>query len=202
MRDTIAANQRAVEQLDRRIARTRQDLTAAQAEIEALTRRRWLRRPDHHAIAQTDHRIEADQRQLQRLHNEQSTAARQLEYSRARLHDAERAVANTPEVETAIAHRSQWLLSHPAELEWEHDLATRLDKTGHGKPAPQPDQQDGREVELDIDLRTIDLSPRHPQTGLERQLWETIGIHRAFADPDIAMPPLPGRGIDGPDLGR
>lgn len=202
MGDTVAANQRAVEQLDGRIAHTRQDLTTAQAEIEALTRRRWFHRPDRDAIAQTDHRIDADQRHLQRLHNERSTAVRQLEHSRARLHDAERAVARIPEVETAITHRRQWLLSHPAELQWEHDLAARLEQTGRGKAQRAPLQPDDREVEPGIDLRTIDLSPRHPQSGLERQLWETIGIHRAFPDPDVAMPPLPGRGIDGPDLGR
>ncbi len=202
MGDLVAANQRAVERLDRRIAQTRDDLTAAQAELEELTRRRWLRRPDHHAIAKTDHRIDADQHQLRRLHHERSTAVLQLEHSRARLHDAERAVACIPEVETAIAHRSQWLSNHPAELEWEHDLATRLGQTGHGKAEREPVQPDDREAELGIDLRTIDLSPRHPKTGLERQLWETIGIHRAFPDHDIALPPLPGRGIDGPDLGR
>jgi hypothetical protein len=28
-----------------------------------------------------------------------------------------------------------------------------------------------------------------------------LGIHRGPADLDIALPPLPGRGIDGPDLG-
>ncbi|MGH8990715.1 MAG: hypothetical protein ACRDZ7_04225 [Acidimicrobiia bacterium] len=199
----VAADQRDVERLDRRIAHTRQDLTAAQAEIEALTRRRWFRRPDHNAIAQTDHRIDADQRQLQRLHTERSTAVRQLEHSHARLNDAERAVARIPEVETAVTCRRQWLLSHPAELEWEHDLATRLEQTGRGKPGREQVRPDDREVELGIDLRAIDLSPRHPQTpGLERHLWEALGIHRASADLDIAMPPLPGRGIDGPDLGR
>ncbi|MGH9011053.1 MAG: ATP-dependent DNA helicase, partial [Acidimicrobiia bacterium] len=129
MLDTVSAKQRAVERVDRRIAHTRHDLTAAQAEIEALTRHRWFRRPDHAAIAQTDRRIDADQHQLRRLHHERSTAVRQLEHSRAGLHDAERAFARIPEVETAIAHRSQWLLSHPAELEWEHDLATRLEQT-------------------------------------------------------------------------
>ncbi|MGH2628501.1 MAG: hypothetical protein ACRDHY_17835, partial [Anaerolineales bacterium] len=202
MGDIVAANQRDVERLDRRLVHIRQDLTTAQAEIEALTRRRWFRRPDHHAIAQTDHRNYGDQRQLHRLHNERSSAVRRLEHSRARLNDAERAVARIPEVETAVAHRRQWLLSHPAELEWEHDLAARLEQTGRGKAAQEPGQPDDREVEPGIDLRKIDLSPRHPQTGLERQLWETIGIHRAFADPDIALPPLPGSGIDGPDLGR
>jgi hypothetical protein len=83
-----------------------------------------------------------------------------------------------------------------------NDLAVRLEQTGHGKAERELVRPDDREVEVDIDLRTIDLSPRHPQSGLERQLWETIGIHRAFPDPDIATPPLPGRGIDGPDLGR
>ena len=70
MRSALAANQRNAEQLDRRIARTRQDLTSTQAQIQELTRRRWLRRPDHHAITQTDRRIEAVQRQLQRLETE------------------------------------------------------------------------------------------------------------------------------------
>lgn len=205
MHSVVAANQRSVEQLDRRIARTRQDLTAAQVEIQELTRRRWLRRPDHHAIAQTDRRIEADQRQLQCLETARSTAIRQLERSRYRLEEAEGAVARISDVETAIARRSQWLLSHPAELEWEHELARRLEEVGRSPDRDSADrtshERDDVEVELGIDLRTIDLSPRHRRSGLERSLREALGIQRVPLDGDIALPPLPGRGIEGPDLG-
>lgn len=62
-------------------------------------------------------------------------------------------------------------------------------------------ERDDVEPELGIDLRTVDLSPRHPRSGLERSLRDALGIHRGPADLDIALPPLPGRGIDGPDLG-
>ena len=204
MHSVLAANQRNVKQLDLRIAGTRQGLTAAQAQLQELTRRRWLRRPDHDAITRTDRRIEADQRQLQRLETERSTVVRQLERSRCRLQEAERAVARIPDIETAIARRSQWLLSHPAELDWEKHLATRLDQAGLSPECDSADrtsERDDVEPDLGIDLRTIDLSPRHPRSGLERSLRDALGIHRAPADLDIALPPLPGRGIDGPDLG-
>jgi len=205
MRSVLAANQRNVEQLNLRIAGTRQGLTAAQAQLQERTRRRWFRRPDHDAITRTGRWIQADQRQLQRLETERSTVVRQLERSRYRLLEAERAVARIPDVETAIARRSQWLLSHPAELDWEQQLATRLDQA---RLSPERDsgdrtsrQRDDVEPELGIDQRTIDLSPRHPRSGLERSLRDALGIHRAPADLDIALPPLPGRGMDGPDLG-
>jgi hypothetical protein len=205
MRSVLATNQRNVDELNHRIARTRQDLTAAQAEIQELTRRRWLRRPDHHAIAQTDRRIEADQRQLQRLETERSTAIRQLERSQYRLHESDRAIARISDVETAIGRRSQWLLSHAAELKWEQELATRLDQAGLSPERDcadrTPHERDDVEPELGIDLRTIDLSPRHARSCVERSLRDALGIHRAPADLDIALPSLPGRSIDGPDLG-
>jgi hypothetical protein len=204
MRSVLAANQRNLQELDRRIAGTRQDLTAAQAQLQELTRRRWLRRPAHDAITRADRRIEADQRQLQRLETERSTVVRQLERSRNRLQEAERAVARIPDVETAIARRTQWLLSHPAELDWEQQLAMRLDRAGLSRECDSADRTSRErgdvESDLGIDLRTADLSPRHPRSGFERSLRDALGVHRAPADLDIALPPLPGRGIDGPDL--
>jgi hypothetical protein len=51
-----------------------------------------------------------------------------------------------------------------------------------------------------IDLRTVDLSPTRRRAGIERHLRESLGIRPN--DPiDIPHPPLPGRGLEGPDLG-
>src|SRR5205807_3800803 len=146
-------------------------------------------------------------RYLGQLEKERTRAAADLERSRRRLGDTERAVERIPDVETAIARRRDWLRSHPAELAWEAELTTRLDGTAKEPDRAPPDHErtpsdDGLEPALrSIDLRTIDLSPRRPRTGIERRLRETLGIGQP-ADPiDIPLPPLPGRGIEGPDLG-
>jgi hypothetical protein len=178
----------------------------AHADLEVLTRRRRFRRPDQPAIDQTDHRITAQDRYLRHLEAERARAAGQLQRARRRLHDAERAVARIPDVEAAIARRREWFLTHPAELAWEADLATRL--VGHiDEPVPIAEHgEDHAQPELEpslrsIDLRTINLGDRKPRTRLERAVRDALGIARQRAHPDVPRPPLPGHGIDGPDLG-
>lgn len=94
---------------------------------------------------------------------------------------------------------------HPAELEWEAELAARLGHTASGldRSAAQPEtpEPDDLSTDLDIDLRTIDLSPRLPRSGIEHRLRRNLGLSRSPDIPDIDLPPLPGQGIDGPDLG-
>src|SRR5438094_944039 len=65
--------------------------------------------------------------------------------------------------------------------------------------------QDAVEPELEaalrsIDLRTIKLPDRTPRAGIERAIHDALGITRR-PGPDVPLPPLPGHGIDGPDLG-
>jgi hypothetical protein len=203
MRDIVAVNQREVARLDSDIARVRRSLAEAEAHLETLTRRRF-RGPDHHAIDETQHRISAQQRYLDRLEKERTRSAAEVERSRHRLHDTERAVARLPDVEIAITRRRDWLLNHPAELEWEADLATRLDGKAIEPAVPDQDQSgidDALEAALkSIDLRTIDLSPTRPRAGIEHHLREALGLRPS--DPiHLPLPPLPGRGIDGPELG-
>jgi hypothetical protein len=132
----------------------------------------------------------------------------QLERSLRRLRDVERAVDRIPEVEAAIARRSDWLMGHPAELAWETDLATRL--AGHTNDLESPvaghDQVDpDHDLEVllrSIDLRTIDLSAHLPGTGIERTTSKALGLSQHRDGANIALPPLPGHGLDaGPDLG-
>jgi hypothetical protein len=52
-----------------------------------------------------------------------------------------------------------------------------------------------------IDLRTIDLTPKRPATGIEQRLREVLGIAPPGEPVNFPRPPVPGRGIDGPDLG-
>lgn len=68
-----------------------------------------------------------------------------------------------------------------------------------GREPAEPDHD--VTADLGIDLRTIDRSPHRPRSGLERGVHDTIGIRRQPDVPDIALPPPPGRGIDGPDFG-
>ena len=207
MRSIVAGHERDVARLDPMITRTRQSLAEAQADLEALTRRRRFRRPDQPAIDQTHHRINAQKRYLRHLEDERPGAANQLQRSCHRLDDTERAVARIPDIEAAIQQRGDWLLDHPTELAWEADLATRL--TGHvdepGGPTAEPGQ-DPAEAAIEaalrsIDLRTINLPDRRPRAGIERAIHDALGITRHPAHPDVPLPPLPGHGIDGPDLG-
>lgn len=116
-------------------------------------------------------------------------------------------MAHIPEVEAAIARRGDWLLSHPAELAWESDLASRLagptnepEATLPGQDPAEPDH-DLEAVLRSIDLRTIDLSAHRPRTAFQRDTSKALGLSRRDAA-DIALPPLPGHGLDaGPDLG-
>jgi hypothetical protein len=207
MRTIVAGHERDVARLDPMITRTRHSLAEAQADLEALTRRRRFRRPDQPAIDQTHHRIAAQGRYLRHLEHERSRAAAELERSRRRLDDTERAVGRIPNVEAAIKQRGDWLLSHPAELAWEADLANRLAR-GPGQPSvpTAAHDQDPAETELEaalqsIDLRTIELPARRPRAGIERAIHDALGITRHPGHPDVPLPPLPGHGIDGPDLG-
>ena len=118
MRSIAAGHEAEVARLDPMISRTRHSLSEAHADLEVLTRRRRFRRPDQPAIDQTHHRIAAQDRYLRHLEAERARAAGQLQQARRRLHDAERAVARIPDVETAIARRREWFLTHPAELAW------------------------------------------------------------------------------------
>ena len=53
-----------------------------------------------------------------------------------------------------------------------------------------------------IDLRTIDLSRHLPRTNSERTTSKALGLSSPRGGADIALPPLPGHGLDaGPDLG-
>jgi hypothetical protein len=210
MRNIVAVNEREVTRLADAIMRTRRSLSEAEAHLEDLSRRRrrrWLRRPDQPAIDETHHRIGAQQRYLGQLEKERTRAAADLERSGRRLGDAERAVKCIPDIETAIARRRDWLRSHPAELAWEAELTARLDGTAKEPDRAPPDHErtacdDGLEAALrSIDLRTIDLSPI-PRTGIERRLRERLGIGQPADQMNIPLPPLPGRGIEGPDLGR
>ncbi|MGH8974756.1 MAG: hypothetical protein ACRD0C_16335, partial [Acidimicrobiia bacterium] len=206
LRNIVAANQKEATRLDQTIATTRRGVADAKARLEALTRHRRFRRPDQHAVDETEHRIHAHQRRLGRLEDERARAAGQLGWSRRRLYDAERAVARIPEVEAAITRRSDWLLSHPAELAWEADLATRLpgrtnepEATAPGHDHAEPDH-DLEALLRSIDLRTIDLSAHLPRTGIERTTSKALGLSQRADGTDIALPPLPGLDA-GPDLG-
>jgi hypothetical protein len=114
-------------------------------------------------------------------------------------------MSTASQVETAVHRHRTWLRSHPAELAWEVDLAERLgdhDKANH--PSERHPHQfrvdDALDVLRAIDLRTIHLPSTRPSTGIENHLREALGV--PLNDPmNIPLPPLPGRGLDGPDLG-
>jgi conjugative relaxase-like TrwC/TraI family protein len=206
LRNIVAATQKEVRRLDQTIATTRQGVADARGRLEALTRHRRFRRPDQHAIDETRNRIHAQQRDLGRLEDERARSAGQLGRSRRRFYDAERAVARIPEVEAAITRRSDWLLSHPAELAWEADLATSLPGRTNEPEATAPrhnhaeSDHDLEALLRSIDLRTIDLSAHLPRTGIERSTSKALGLSQRRDGADIALPPLPGVDL-GPDLG-
>jgi hypothetical protein len=205
MRQIVAGTQREVACLDNEITRIRRSLTDDRKHLDELSLRRRFRRPDRHAIDETQHRINAQQRYLEKLEKDRARAAVGLERRCRRLGEAEHAVARIPDVERDTQRRTAWILSHPAELDWEAELAARLGEAKHlDPPGPEHDQtatEPDLEAALDsIDLRTIDLSPTRPRTGIEHHLREALGI--PSADPiHLPFPPLSGRGIDGPDLG-
>ncbi|HKN88771.1 MAG TPA: hypothetical protein VJ622_00695, partial [Acidimicrobiia bacterium] len=202
MAGIVAANQRELDRLDRQIGNVETGLADTETTLEAVSRRRWFQRPDRLAIEDAEHRLLAQRHHLDGRTRQRPRLADQLERSQHRLHDAQQAVDRIPDVDAAIAQRSQWLLDHPAELEWEADLATQLrlprPHLGRGATHREPPQPD---ADLGIDLRTIDLSPHPPRSGLKRRLHDAIGITRPPDLPDIALPPPPCRGMDGPDLG-
>jgi hypothetical protein len=205
MAGIVAANQRELDRTDQLIVNVQSDIAASEARLETLGRRRWFHRPDRFAVEDTEHQLLTQRRHLDGLTRQRPRVADQLERSQERLRDARRGVDRIPEIEAAIARRSQWLLDHPAELEWEAELAARLRDPDRGldqsaAPMEGPEPED-LVAGLGIDLRTVDLSPRLPRSGLERRLHDAIGITRHADLPDIAVPPLPGHGIDGPDLG-
>lgn len=75
LRNMVAANKRDVARVDQTIARTRQSLADAQARLYELTRPRRFRRPDQHAIDETSHRIQGQQRYLGRVEGERARSA-------------------------------------------------------------------------------------------------------------------------------
>jgi hypothetical protein len=205
MARVVAANQRELDRIDRLLANVQRGLAESQASLEGLLRRRWFHRPDPVVVQDAEYKLQAQRLSLDGLTRQRTRSADQLERSHRRLRDAKGVVERIPEVEAAIARRSRWLLDHPAELEWEADLAARL-RTSDRSPersTARPDSiQPEDELATDpvIDLRTIDLSPR-PRAGIQRRVREALGIDRPSAETEIALPPLPGRGIDGPELG-
>ena len=208
LRGVVAANQAQVTRVDRAIAGTDERLDRARARLELLTRRRRFRRPDQTALAETRRGIDAHERDLARMDGERARWASQLNRNRRALGDAEQAVARIPDVEAAIAHRSDWILSHPDELAWEADLAGRLagrtnEPESRAAHHDQPESDHDLEALVpSIDLRTIDLSRPLPRTGIERTTSKALGPSSPRGGADIALPPLPGHGLDaGPDLG-
>lgn len=206
MRQIVAGHQREVARLDNEIARVRRRLTDEREHLDALSRGRRFRRPDRHAIDETQHRIHSQQRYLDKLEKDRARSTADLERRCRRLGQAEQDVARIPDVERDIQRRTAWTLSHPAELEWEAELAARLAGRSTAADSPEPTRGLTSEDDLDaasqpIDLRTIDLSPKQPVTGIEQRLREALGIAPPGEPVDVPLPPLPGRGIDGPDLG-
>jgi hypothetical protein len=47
----------------------------------------------------------------------------------------------------------------------------------------------------------MNLGDRKPRTRLERAVRDNLGAARHARHTDVPRPPLPGHGIDGPDLG-
>jgi chromosome segregation ATPase len=205
MRDTVSANQQKLARLDVHIDRIRTHLADDERRLEDLARRRLFRRPDHGAIDTTQQRIDNQRRYLDRLHNEQARAAGELERSRSQLRNTESDVSHLPAVEAAVERRQTWFLDHRAELDWEADLAARLagatKATDLDSPEHEHNASDLNELFRSIDLRTLDLSPSRPRAGIERHLYDTLGISRPDDPMDRLCLPSPARGLDGPDLG-
>jgi conjugative relaxase-like TrwC/TraI family protein len=201
----VAANHAQIARLNRTIASRAERLEHAEGRLEALIRPRLFRRPDRQAIEETTRGIEAHERDLALLRSERIQWAEQLERSQRTLADAERAVARIPEVEAAINRRHEWLISHPAELAWEADLRARLDGRTDGLVTADHDHAANLESDdslPSIGLRTVDLSPRHGRTGMERAVADALGLRRTGDGAGIAIPSHPGHGFDaGPDLG-
>ena len=202
----VAANQRELDRLDRQIGNVRTGLADTEATLEALSSRRWFQRPDRLAIEDAEHKLLAQRHHLDGLTRQRPRLVDQLERSQRRLDDGQGAVDRIPDVEASIARRSQWLLDHPAELQWEADLAAQLgypDRAlDRGATRPEPPQPDNDlAADLGIDLRTIDLAPHRPRSGIEHRLRRNLGINRHPDMPEIALPQPPGHGIDGPDIG-
>jgi conjugative relaxase-like TrwC/TraI family protein len=201
----VATSQQELDRLDRRIDNVKTALAETEATLETLSRRRWFQRTDRIAIEDGEHRLLGRRHRLEGLTWQRPRLADQLERSQERLREAQRAVDRIPDVEATIARRSQWLSEHPAELEWEADLAARLAHPDHTldrdvKRSDPLRRDDDLVADLGIDLRTIDLSPHLPRSGLKRRLHDAIGMTRHPDRSDPALPPPPSRGIDGPDL--
>ena len=200
----VSANQQECDRVDRLMTGVQGGIANTEASLEALLRRRWFHRPDRLVIEDAEHKLLAQRRYWESLTRQRAQGAEQLRRSQRRLHDAQRAVDRIPEVEAAIARRSQWLLDHPAELEWEADLAARMPertRSAERSPTSTPELEHNDPPQIDIDLRTVDLSPSLPRSGLEHRLRRNLGIDRHPDVPEISLPSPPGHGIDGPDLG-
>jgi hypothetical protein len=69
-------------------------------------------------------------------------------------------VERIPDVETASAHRRDWLRNHPAELAWEAELVARLDGAAREPDRTPPDHEHTTSDDgLDAALQSIDLRP-------------------------------------------
>jgi chromosome segregation ATPase len=189
------------------IAETRQDLAAAEARLEDLARRRFFRRPDQEAIDRLTLGIRTGRGRLGELQHQHNAQSADLQRSERRLADVKQEVGRIPDVKAAVSRRKEWMSDHTAEVDWEADLRSRLGRdVDQDDPAAaeqiRPDRQPEAELgELDIDLRTIDLGSRVRGCGLRRRLDDALGPARRREGADVPHPPLPGHGLDGPDLG-
>jgi chromosome segregation ATPase len=98
LRNIVAVNQAELARVETAIATTRQSVAAGHTRLGDLTRRRWLRRPDHDAITATQEDIHTHKRALGRLAEQRTAYARKLARNARRLHDTERAVTRLPDV--------------------------------------------------------------------------------------------------------
>jgi conjugative relaxase-like TrwC/TraI family protein len=203
----VARKKEQVGRTEQAIAATRQDLAAAGARLEDLTRRRFFRRPDLEAVNRLTMEMRTRRDHLVSLQHQRDAISADLERSERRLADAKREVQRLPEVEAAVSRRKQWMSDHTAELDWEADLRSRLgrdvdhDDSAGAAEQIRPNRQRAEFGDLDIDLRTIDLGNRVRGCGLRRRLDDALGPARRREGVDVAPPPLPGHGIDGPDVG-
>lgn len=171
-----------------------------------LTRKRLFRRPDYEAIDRLTLGLRRGRDGIVALEHQREARTGDLRRNERRLADAGRDISRIPEVESVVVRRTAWLAEHSTEVAWEAELRHRLrgDVEPKGDLAPGAERSDRREYELgdfDIDLRTIDLGLLSRGCGLQRRLEDALGPARLRDGVDLPHPPLPGRGLDGPDFG-
>src|SRR5260221_2928341 len=100
-----------------------------------------------------------------------------------------------------MAHRPR------PRTQWEADLRSRLQGNAEHRNVALRERHpasgaSGHELSpFDLDLRTVDLSPRRRATGLDRRLEDALGLTCGRPPIDVPHPPLPGHGIDRPYFG-